>query len=139
MHRSLDDRFQAPLRPRRELLEALWNFALWKTMRRRRRARLPMLALLKVTVWCQLSQAALIDAYCRHLKYLSLSHPITRRTLTRQLAAFRRDQLISVMQPRDPDRRTGKWRLEHNIYTITRAGILWIKKHGRAVKIPQVV
>ncbi len=137
-HQHVEDRFRAPLRPRRELMEAIWNFALHKTDRRRRRQGVPQVSIFRVNIWAQIGQAALIGRYGAHLDYLGESHPITPRTLTRQVACLRALDLVRVVHPVSPDGRGG-FRREANVYSITRTGKLWIKKHGRAVRIPLVV
>jgi hypothetical protein len=133
------DRELSTLRPRRELLEALWNLAYWATDRRRRKAGVPKVSILKVNIWVQASQARLIARYRAHLAYLKEPRPISRRTLTRQVAGFRRLKLIAVKNFSDFDRRRGAWVQQHNVYTVTYLGKLWIKRHARSVKIPLVV
>lgn len=137
--REIHDRCKSTLRPRRELLEALFNFAVHKTDRRRRRARAPRVPLLRVALWCELGQDALLAAYRRHARYLKDERGMTKRTLTRQVAGFRRMRLVEVINPSHYDRRTGRWIHRHNVYTFTRAGVLWIKRHARAVRIPSVI
>lgn len=119
-------------------MEAIWNFALYKTDRRRRREGLAKEPILRVAIWAQIDQAALIARYQAHQAYLDEPHPITRRTLTRQVACLKSLDLVRVIRPTKPDGRGG-WRREANVYSITRAGKLWIKKHARAVQIPLVV
>lgn len=137
-HRHLEDRFTATLRPRRELLEAIWNAAIYQTDKRRRKAGAEKQPILRVRIWCQLSQVQVIAAYVRHQKYLDEPHPITSRTLTRQVAGLRHLELVNVIHPVSKDGRGG-FRREPNVYVITHAGKLWIKRHARAVQIPQVV
>lgn len=139
-HRDQDDRFTAPLRPRRELFEALWNFALFKTKQRRRRAGLPLAPISRVNVWCQLRQAALIGCYERHTMHLDGAFgDMSPRTLRRHMAAFVALGLVKVVQEHYHDRKRGRWVMRPNIYAITRDGQLWIKKHVGSTKFPSVV
>lgn len=138
-HRHPEDRFSSTLRPRRELLEALWNLAYWDTNRRRRRRRAPRVSIFDVEIWVQASQARLIRRYQAHLAYLRAPASLSRRTLSRQVAGFRRLKLLMVTHPGHYDRRRARWVHQDNIYTITHAGKLWIKRHARATKIPSVV
>lgn len=138
-HQHPEDRFRATLRPRRELLEAIWNLAYYETNKRRRRRRAPRVSIFEVEIWTQASQARLIRRYLAHLAYLRAPAALSRRTLSRQVAGFRRLRLLAVTHPSHYDRRRAAWIHQDNIYTITHAGKLWIKRHARAVKIPSVV
>lgn len=138
-HRHPDDRFLATLRPRRELLEALWNLAYWSTDKRRRRAQLRKVSVLKVPIWCQASQPRLLARYQAHLAYLKEPRTLSKRTLTRQVTGFRRLKLVAVTHQSHYDKSRGGWVHEPNVYTITYLGKLWIKRHARAVKIHLVV
>jgi DNA-binding transcriptional ArsR family regulator len=141
-HRHLEDRFQAPLQPRRELVEALCAYAVHVSALRRRRRSDRLAPINRVAdqggIWCQLSQAKLIRRYRAHLAYLMRHQTITPRTLSRHLLAMRRASLVIVTRPVRRDRSGGFIR-EHNVYTITRTGILWIRRHARALRIPSVV
>jgi hypothetical protein len=138
-HQDPEDRFRATLRPRRELLEALWNLAYYATDRRRRKRGERKVSILNVAIWVQVSQAGLIRRYLAHAEYLRELRPLSKRTLTRQVAGFRRLRLLSIINPSHFDRRRREWVHEHNVYSITYLGKLWIKRHARAVKIPLVV
>lgn len=138
-HDHPEDRFLAALRPLPALLEALWNLAYYATDRRRRKVNARKVSILKVPVWVQVRQSKLIERYRAHLKYLQAPRPICRRTLTRQMNAFRRDGLVRVINPSYFDKARGEWVTEPNVYTITYRGKLWIKRHARAVTNQLVV
>lgn len=139
-HDHRDDRFREPLEPRRELLEALWNLAYWETDRRRRKAGARKISILKVAIWVQASQARVIAAYRRHLKYLkSLRAPYSRRTLSRHVRRAKDQKLVAVRHPHYYDRKRQTWIREDTVYTVTYFGKLWIKRNARSVKIPLVV
>lgn len=139
-HDTAADRFLAPLEPRRELLEALWNLAYWATDKRRRKAGLRKLSILKVEIWVQASQARFIAAYRRHLAYIkSAREPMVGRTLSRHVRRAREMKLVRVVNPSHYDRQRKTWIREDNVYTLTYFGKLWIKRHARSVKIPLVV
>lgn len=138
-HRDPEDRFRATLRPRRELVEALWNLAYYATDRRRRKRQERKVSILKVPIWVQVGQAKLIARYRAHMKYLREPRELSKRTLTRQVAGLRELGLVSVINPSHYDKKRREWVHEHNVYSITYAGKLWIKRHARAVKIPLVV
>ncbi len=137
--RAPHDREHSTLRPRRELLEALWNLAYWSTDNRRRRAGHRKVSILKVPIWVQASQARLLARYRAHLAYLKEPRSMAARTLSRQMAGFRRLKLVQVTAPSHYDRARGGWIHEPNVYTVTYLGKLWIKRHARSVKIPLVV
>jgi hypothetical protein len=139
-HDRLDDRFLAPLEPRRELLEALCSLAFWATDKRRRKAGLRKLSILKVEIWVQASQARVIAAYRRHLAYIkSAREPMVGRTLSRHVRRAKEMKLLRVVNPSHYDRRRKTWIREDNVYTLSYFGKLWIKRHARSVKIPLVV
>ena len=138
-HQDPEDRFRATLRPRREILEALWNLAYYATYWRRRRRGERKVCILKVEIWIQVSQAGLNRAYRRHMQYLRADRHLSTRTLRRQVAGFRRLKLVSVVHPSHFDRRRQEWVNEHNVYTVTYLGKLWIKRHARAVKMPSFI
>lgn len=137
--RDPEERFRATLRPRRELVETLWNLAYYATDRRRRKRGHRKVSILEVPIWVQVGQAKLIARYRAHMKYLRAERALSKRTLTRQVAGLRALRLVSVINPSHYDRRRGRWVHEHNVYSITYLGKLWIKRHARAVKIPPVV
>lgn len=138
-HREPEDRFASTLRPRRELFEALWNFALFRTRQRRRKANAPLAPLSRVNVWCQLRLAALLGCYVRHMKHLGEPMSMSVRTMQRHLGAFKAMELVRIDQERYFDRKRRVYVMRPNVYAITRRGQLWIKKHVDATKIPEVV
>lgn len=142
-HEHPEDRFLSTLRPRRELVEALIAYAIHMSGRRRRKRGVRQAELLKVVeldeIWVQASRAKLIERYQAHLEYLEREHPISPRTLTRQIAGIKQQKLLTVIDPSHFDERRREWVQQRNIYTITRAGILWIRRHARSLKIPSVV
>lgn len=142
-HRHPEDRLYAPLRLRRELFEALFAYAIYVTGRRRRRRGVTPIDILKVAdageLWCKAGQQKVLERYQEHAAYLELEHPMSPRTLTRHVALAKRLKLVNVGNYSRFDARAGGWVQERNVYTITRAGVLWIKRHARALKIPSVV
>lgn len=113
------------------------------TARRRRRNGIVPANILRVAereeIWVQASREKVLERYAAHLEYLEDAHPITPRTLTRQVAAFRRDKLLKVENWSRFDKARGEWVQQRNAYFATRAGILWIKLRTRALRIPSVV
>jgi len=150
-HEHLEDRNVAPLRPRRELFEAIVAYAVHVSNRRRRRARqkrAPIaLVAAKGQIWCELRQRKLLERCAAHLRYLELE-PSSLRTLQRHIAGFRRTRyrdrrrgdvgpILKVGNYSRFDRKRREWIQRPNVYTITRAGILWISRHAQALQIPR--
>jgi len=117
----------------------LWNLAYYATDRRRRERRERKVSVLKVAIWVQVSQAGVLRRYHAHMEYLRAERPLSKRTLTRQVAGLRRLKLLSVINPSHFDRKRREWVHEHNVYSIPYLGKLWIKRHARSVKIASVV
>jgi DNA-binding transcriptional ArsR family regulator len=154
-HRELEDRNRAPLRPRRELLESLVAYAVYLSARRRRRQRLKPAPINTVAdrgqIWFKGHRGKVLERFREHAFYLEHGrarrpgerhgraelHHMSPRTLTRHVAALRRDRLVAVGNFSRFDRRRGEWIQEPNVYTITRAGVLWITRHARALQIPR--
>ena len=152
-HAHPEDRNRAPLRPRRELFEAIVAYAVHVSQRRRRQAkkkRAPIaLVAAKGQIWAQPQpgQPKLLERCSAHLAYLDLEPP-SLRTLRRHIAGFRRTRyrdkrrgdcgpILIVGNYSRFDRTRQEWLQTPNVYTITRAGILWITRHAKALKIPR--
>lgn len=150
-HAHPEDRNVAPLRPRRELFEAIVAYAVHVSNRRRRSARqkrAPIaLVAAKGQIWFQMRQRKLLDRCRAHLEYIELE-PSSLRTLQRHIAGFRRtryrdkrrgDQgpILNVGNHSRFNKKRAEWVQVPNVYTITRAGILWISRHARALRIPR--
>lgn len=140
-HHHPDDRNVAPLRPRRELFEALFAYAVHLSARRRKRAELRPAPINAVAergqIWFKARRGQLLVRYHAHVKYLGLVHPMSPRTLTRHVARLRRLRLVAVGNYSRFDHQRDRWLQEPNVYTITRDGVLWIKRHARALRIPR--
>jgi hypothetical protein len=149
--RPPEERFLYALRPRWEILEAIWQFAIWKVDKARRRKGLPKKSITNVNIWCQLSRAGLIAKYfdrldyldklsCRDQPYRLVDPTLDPRTVTRHVATFKRLHLIEVQQPAPRfNRKRNDWVKQPNVYTFTYAGILWIKKRKSSLTVPLVV
>lgn len=137
------DRDASTLRPRRELFEALFAYAVFLSARRRRRKQLkprPLNAAADAgEIWFKGNQVKVIERYMAHVAYLRLDVRLSLRTLSRQIRGLRRLRRLVVGNYSRFDRQRWTWHQEPNVYTITRAGVLWIKRHARALKIPRFV
>lgn len=156
-HREIADRNVAPLRPRRELVEAIVAYAVFLSARRRKSQKLKPAPINAVAdrgqIWFRARQGKVLERFREHAFYLEHGrarrpgerhgraelHHMSPRTLTRHVAACRRARLLSVGNFSRYDRARAAWIQEPNVYTVTRAGILWIKSRARALKIPRFV
>lgn len=144
LHKHLEDRYHAPLEFREWLFIAMVKRAIHLAQRRRRRAGVKLENVLAVAdrgeIWLQRRQEGVLAIYGEQLRYLERRRPTcSTKTLTRNVNAMKDQKLIKVDNYSRYDHRRGKWVQMPNVYTITRAGILWIRRNARALKIPSVV